>query len=79
MSNGEVHYQCHLQKGDTHQVTWLPKKFAVEGRIVKLYDEVTDSWEDGWLVTSVGTQSFPSKYIAERSRDYTQTRKASDI
>ena len=35
MSN-ESHTQCKLQKGNSVQTTWLPSKFAVKGKYIKL-------------------------------------------
>ena len=43
--------QCRLQKGDRYQVAWLPVKFAVTGKYLRLHDE------DGWLVVKVYAQA----------------------
>ena len=66
------HTQCYLKKGTRRAVVWIPEKFAVVGKIVKLIEE------DGWEVFEVyNTRS--SKEVNERSQDYKKTRKASDI
>ena len=50
-------YQCKLQKlvGKTTSevVSWIPEKFAVVGKVVKIRDDKTDEWSDGWVVASV--------------------------
>lgn len=49
--------QCKLIKtvenGQIHLVSYIPEKFAVEGKIVKLKNEF-DEWEEGWKVESAG-------------------------
>jgi hypothetical protein len=47
--------QCKLVKENTHQVTWLPEKYAVVGESVKLKQK-DGSWSDGWLVVSAGAR-----------------------
>jgi hypothetical protein len=48
--------QCTLEKGNQVQVSWLPEKFAVKNSIVKLKDNKTKEWDNGWTVVSVGTK-----------------------
>ena len=40
--------QCKLQNGNRHLTAWIPVKFAVRGKILRLIDD------DGWRVTDVG-------------------------
>ena len=70
--------QCGLRRGNTMQRAWLPDSFAVEGRFLKLKDQETGQWKDGWQVTSVGDVSLSSDVVTERSQDYKRTRQASD-
>ncbi|KKN11219.1 hypothetical protein LCGC14_1028770 [marine sediment metagenome] len=42
--------QCLLVKGKRQQVAWIPGKFALMGKILRLKDE------DGWLVSQVYNQ-----------------------
>lgn len=77
MSKG-THTQCRLQRGNSFTVTWLPSKFAIKGKIVKLKESKVGVWIDGWSVTDVWA-TMDSSYVNERSRDYLNTRKASDI
>ena len=70
------HRQCKLIKGDTTTVSWIPEKFAQEGKFLKLKDNGV--WEDGWEVVAIGTK-LPTKYVINRSQDHVHQRKASDI
>ena len=70
------HRQCKLIKGDATTVSWLPEEFAIVNKLVKLKDNGV--WVDGWKVEFVGTK-LPTKYVINRSQDYNNTRKASDI
>ena len=76
--SGHSHYyvQCRLTRGSARQTAWLPEKFAAVGRTIRLTE---GHWsEDGWQVAGIGTR-LAEDYVRERSRDYLQTRKASDI
>ena len=68
--------QCWLVRGNARQMAWIPAKFAVAGRYLKLTD--AGQTEDGWRVAGVGA-SLPEDTIRERSQDYKHTRQASDI
>jgi len=68
--------QCILNKGSRTQVAWIPERKARLGSIVELID---GAWrESGWHVSGVGIR-LPETIVRERSRDYVNTRKASDI
>lgn len=65
--------------GIINQITWIPDKFAVQGRHVKLKKE-DGGWDDGWYVNTVYNGfSFDESYINERSQDYKKQRKSSDV
>jgi len=66
------HRQCKLQKGITFQYSWIPEKFAKVGNYVRLKDD------DGWKVVEVFS-TMDSKKVQERSIDYRNQRKVSDI
>ena len=76
--SGSIHYyrQCWLARGKARQMAWLPEKFAVAGRFLRLTD--AGSSEDGWQVTGVGAQ-MAEETVRERSQDYKRTRRASDV
>jgi hypothetical protein len=69
----QTHTQVAMQRGTTHDVCWIPSKFAVQGKTLRLVDE------DGWVVTSVGDLRLPSEYVEERKNDYRTQRRASDV
>lgn len=46
-----LYRQCHLRKGNTVQVAFLPESYAIKGRHVKLKDNGV--WSNGWLVVDV--------------------------
>ena len=68
--------QCWLVKGYARQMAWIPQKFAVAGRYLRLTDAGVT--EDGWQVAGVGAQ-MTEEVVRERSQDYKHTRQASDI
>jgi hypothetical protein len=70
------HRQCKLKRGDAVTVSWIPENFAVKGKVVKLKDR--GIWVDGWKVDFVGTR-LPTKYVINRSQDYKNQRKVTDI
>ena len=69
--------QCKLRRGNSFTTTWIPEKYAKKGKYLKLKND--DVWVDGWLVTEVGENRKPEELVKERSQDYKQQRKASDI
>ena len=73
--------QCNLSRqtpeGRQTLVAWIPEKFAQEKRVLKLKEG--DQWENGWVVNSIGTALVSDDIITERSQDYKNTRKASDV
>jgi hypothetical protein len=73
----QTHTQCLLRRatGST-QVSWIPTKFAVEGRILEL-DE--DGRSNGWTVKEVWDSPVPSAYVFARERDFKNHRKATDV
>ena len=72
----QCYHQCWLVRGPARQMAWIPAKFAVAGRYLKLTEDGV--MEDGWRVAGVGA-SLPEETIRERSQDYKHTRRASDI
>ncbi len=73
-----IHYfhQCWLVRGAARQMAWIPAKFAVPGRFLKLTEN--GQTQDGWQVAGVGAR-MAEEAVWERSRDYKHTRAASDI
>jgi len=65
------HYQCKLKKGNTFTTSWIPEKYAKKGKFIRLK-------EDEWEVIHVGSM-MDSKKVQQRSTDYRNQRKMSDI
>jgi len=68
----QTHTQCRMRRGDVHTVAWIPSRFAVVGKYLKLRGE------NGWLVESAG-HTLPTRYVVDHERDYLTQREASDI
>lgn len=80
---GETLYrQCRLMRregeADMQQTSWIPAKYAVAGKVLKLRGD-DGAWQDGWVVSHVGSFTRTESEANERSRDHLRTRKASDI
>ena len=74
MTNVFIKYkQCELSKGVSIQTSWLPVKFAVVGKFLKL------KGDNGWEVKKVFDFAMKEDILKERSQDYKKTRLASDI
>ena len=76
----ETNYmQCALQRKDSHHMAWIPEKFAVVGKFIKIKND-DDTWQDGWEVMGVadGTKKTAKEADAQ-SQLYKKTRKASDV
>jgi hypothetical protein len=74
-----MHVQCKLRRGNQHQTTWLPKRYARVGLPVDLKDDETiERWDRGWRVEATFTE-LPIATVLERAQDYKRTRKASDV
>lgn len=52
MSKTFYYRQCQLEKGCTITTSWIPEKFAIKGKCVKLKKK-NDEWDDGWTVREV--------------------------
>lgn len=69
----QTHTQCNLAKGNLRDTCWIPSKFAVLGKIIRIKEE------DGWEVIGVGNMKMASEEIEKRKNDYRTQRQASDI
>ena len=75
--------QCIMERtiNGQNQITtsWLPEKYAILNKIVKLKNRATEEWSDGWIVKNVSSMFQEKEEVIERSRDYDRQRKHSDI
>lgn len=74
----ENYTQCKLRKDNTYQTSWIPSNFAQVGKVVKLRDEETGIWTDGWIVEATYS-SRTWKEVNVASQLHKHQRKASDI
>lgn len=49
--------QCALVNGTRHQISWIPARYAVAGKILKLCGE------EGWLVKSTGARACRAPHV----------------
>ena len=60
-------------------MAWIPDKFAVVGKILKLKNDDKE-WEDGWVVMSVGKRSaMDEKMLIIHRDEYRYHRGVTDI
>lgn len=75
---GEMMVQCRLLKENKTQVAWIPLVENLKvGSIVELKSEDSED-KQGWKVLEMWSK-LPKEAVQERSQDYKNTRKASDI
>lgn len=72
----ELMTQCLLEKDTYFHTAWIPIKFAIKGKYIKI--KYNNLWDDGWKVLECYS-TMDSKYVQERSEDYKNQRKQSDI
>lgn len=76
----ELYQQCTLKKvkdtGTLEQVSFIPKKYAVQGKLLKL--KTDDGWDNGWVVSGCGI-ILPENQLQIYEDSHRNTRKASDI
>jgi hypothetical protein len=76
----ETNYiQCALMRENSHHMAWIPEKFAIIDKFIKIKND-DDTWTDGWKVVGVGDKVVKTASEANaQSQLYKKTRKASDI
>ena len=75
------HVQCTLQKKSennsiTSQVSWLPEKYAVVGKFLKL--KTNEEWVDNWEVIGKGAKKL-TKDVIKEEQNYKKMRNVTDI
>jgi hypothetical protein len=63
----ETYTQCELVKGNVFQHAWIPTRFAVIGKVLRIKED--GEWEDDWIVKHVYKPKIISE-VEERERDY---------
>lgn len=65
MKNKQEYVQCVLRKNNLVRTSWIPKEFAIPGKILKLRDN--DKWDDGWQVEQAGSTTYLDDLDINRS------------
>jgi hypothetical protein len=80
MAKKETDYiQCALKRKEYHHMAWIPEKFAVVGKFIKIKKK-NDEWEDGWEVIGASKEvKKTAKEADDASQLYKKTRICSDI
>ncbi len=74
----DYHRQCLLlRERKAYKTSWIPEKFAVKGKVLRLKDD-KGNWEDGWEVVLVYGR-MDSKTVNSRSQEYKKHRYITDI
>lgn len=58
--------QCRLQKENLQTVSWIPERFAVLDKIIKI--KRNEEWDNGWKVTLVGSK-LEAKYVENQAHN----------
>lgn len=58
-------------------MAWIPEKFAIKGKFLKI--KKNDIWDDGWEVIGFSEAVMSAKEADEHSQLFKKARKASDI
>lgn len=76
MAKETQYVQCILKKDTKLQTSWIPERYAVVGKYLKLLEN--EVWENGWQVISRGIKVSKNS-LDILSQDHKRTRTASDI
>lgn len=73
-----LYHQCilhkELPKGTKTTTIFIPEKFAVMEKVIKLKDN-NGEWEDGWVVKFISKAKYNSDYFRMASREHLKHRK----
>ena len=58
--------QCLLQKDSQEHIAWLPKEFAVPGKLIDF--KAWGVWQEGWTVFQVYSMVLREDYVREHQR-----------
>lgn len=77
MANKTNHTQVKMRHDNgLFDTAYIPSEYAVVGRRIGIKED--GKWDDHWTVIEC-YQTLDSNMVKERSQDFKQTRKASDI
>ena len=75
--------QCSLAlrlgpQQDRWTTSWIPERYAVKGKFLKLKDRESGEWEDGWEVVECWTKQR-AELVEARERSFLHQRSVSDV
>ena len=76
MAKAKFYRQCKLQKGCMHTTSWLPEKYANQGKYVKL--KTAGMWTNGWRILEVGVR-LGAELVYAKNQEHKHHRKRTDI
>lgn len=65
--------QCKLSKNNVVEVAFIPKEFAVIGRVLKIRDGET--WKNGWVVIQTSSIIVDESHLPDSHREIASHRK----
>lgn len=74
MSKTVYYRQCRLSNGTARQVSWIPEKYAIKNKILKLKEN--GKWINGWKVDSAGTHLLAEDMLPDPHQEIKSHRKA---
>jgi hypothetical protein len=69
--------QCRLERDKQFEVSWIPERFAVVDKYLKIQNE-DGEWVDGWKVVNTYSRKTELEVVAARDF-YRHHREATDI
>jgi len=58
--------------------SWIPEKYAIRGKFLKLKNRDTKEWDDGWEVAECWSKE-KATLVEARERGYLHQRSVSDV
>jgi hypothetical protein len=72
--------QCTLSIAqDTTLVAWVPEKYAVVGKALRIKTDDTQRYDEVWFVRTVGDIVKKASEVSHFNQDYKHQREVSDI
>ena len=69
--------QCELQNGVTKEISWIPEKFAIKNKALKI--KINGIFEDGWQVNEVYNLRKSEEDVLRDEQLFKHQREVSDL
>jgi hypothetical protein len=63
----DTYTQCSLKRINQHHMAWIPSKFAVMNKFIKIKKD-DKTWEDGWEVIGVSQGTRSVEDVTEKAK-----------